>query len=133
MSITSCAVRGSAWAVFLLLVGCTSVPADLGRDDVDKLVSTRGRPSAAAAPADAAAQLASLTATPLSADTAVRIAFLNSPRLKAVYAGLGFAAADVYEAGRMSNPRLSVADLDSNVAGEGAQLTVGLALSFTGP
>jgi cobalt-zinc-cadmium efflux system outer membrane protein len=125
-----------AWALaptfVLLLGGCVSVPADLGRGDVEQLVAARGRePEPRRADADVASRVAELTAEPLTPDAALRVALIQSPRLLRAYARLGFAAADVHEAGRMSNPRLGLAALDSNAPGEGRQLTVGLALSFT--
>lgn len=118
--------------VLLALSGCTSIPADLGRVDVETLAAARGRPTEPARTAEeSAALVAELTAAPLTRDAAVRIALLQSPRLQRTYAQLGFVAADVYEAGRMSNPRLGLAVLNTNVAGEENQITVGLALSFT--
>lgn len=124
--------RALAPPLVVLLAGCASVPADLGRSDVDALAAAHGRPiETKRSDEDARALVAALAATPLTADSAVRIALLQSPRLQRAYAQLGFVAADVYEAGRMSNPRLGFAVLDSNVAGEDDQVTLGLALSFT--
>jgi cobalt-zinc-cadmium efflux system outer membrane protein len=124
--------RALAPPLVLLLAGCASVPADLGRGDVDALATAHGRPAEAKrSEEDAKALVAELTAAPLTAEAAVRIALVQSPRLQRTYAQLGFVAAEVYEAGRMSNPRLGFSVLDSNVAGEDDQVTLGLALSFT--
>lgn len=124
--------RVFAPAILLLFGGCAGVPADLGRNDVDSLTAARGRASEPArTDAEVAALVDGLTRAPLSPESAVRIALVQSPRLQRTYAELGFVAADVYEAGRMSNPRLGIAVLDTNVAGEDDQVTLGLALSFT--
>ncbi len=114
--------------VILGLSGCASVPADLGRSDVDSLVTERGQ---AVDTGDTAALLASLVTPALSADDTVRIALINNPELQATYAELGFAVADVYEAGRIRNPILSGSVLSSNRSGELDQVSLGLVTSFT--
>ena len=117
------------WVAGLVLVvnGCASAPVDLGRADVDSLLRDRGR----TVETKTDALLASLTEAPLSAESAVRIALMNNPRLQSTYATLGFGAADVYEAGRVRNPIFAGALLDSSVAGERDQVTFGLVTSFT--
>ncbi len=114
-----------------LVAGCAGVPTDLGREDVDALVTDRGRsaPSTLAQPGEDDWQ-AAIVAEPLSVERAVRIALVNNPRLKAAYASLGFGAAEVYEAGRIRNPSFGAVRLDSNVAGELDQISLGLASSF---
>lgn len=114
-------------AAFIVLGGCASVPEDLGREQVDELVAARGQP----VDGDADELLATLMSAPLSAESAVRIALVNNPDLQSSYARLGFAAADVYEAGRIRNPVFSGVFLDSDVAGERDQVTLGLVTSFT--
>lgn len=111
----------------ILLAGCASAPADLGRGEVDALLVERGYP------VDEAGNelLTSLLAAPLTPETTIRLALLNNPVLQASYASLGFGAADIYEAGRIRNPVLSLAALDSNAAGERDQVTLGLVVSFT--
>lgn len=117
---------GTAIAV-VALSGCASVPADLGRADVNSLLSERGQ----TVEIHTQTLLDTLTAAPLSSESAVRIALLNNPRLQSTYATLGFGAADVYEAGRIRNPIVSGAVLDSNAPGESNQITLGLVTSFT--
>lgn len=116
----------------MALSGCASLPADRGRGDVDAMLKERGQ-EASAADDDGAARklLAELSDKPLSANDAVRLALVNNPRLKAEYAKLGFAAADVYDAGRLSNPRLSASVLIPNVSGEANEVALGLVQSFT--
>jgi cobalt-zinc-cadmium efflux system outer membrane protein len=117
--------------MLVFAAGCTSVPKDLGRSDVDLLVSDHGRPTDSIPEASPAALIDLLTSDPLTAESAVRLALINNPELKAAYAELGVAAADVYKAGRIRNPVLSLAFLDSNVAGDLDQNTFGLVTSFT--
>lgn len=49
-------------------------------------------------------EVQAILAAPLTEEAAVRLAFLNNPRLKATYAELGVAEADLREAGLLSNP-----------------------------
>ncbi len=115
----------------VLLGGCATLPQDLGRSDVDALVEERGQPVEASVSETSQTLVASLTAEPLTAESAIRVALVNNPRLKATYAQLGFAAADVYEAGRIRNPIFSATVLDSNRSGDRDQKTFGLVTSFT--
>jgi cobalt-zinc-cadmium efflux system outer membrane protein len=119
--------RWCAMLVFVVLSGCASVPTDLGRADVDKLLSERGQ----VVETNTQALLGALTATPLSSESAVRVALMNNPRLQSTYATLGFGAADVYEASRIRNPIFSATVLDSNAPGERDQIALGLVTSFT--
>jgi len=117
--------------VLLVLSGCAVLPTDLGRSDVDALVGERGKPVDAGTGGNAASLVELLTSQPLDAESAIRIALVNNPELKASYAQLGFAAADVYAAGRIRNPVFSTSILDSNQAEDRNQVTFGLAASFT--
>ncbi len=99
------------------LTACAGVPADRGAAGVDALLTERGVPTVQAT------ELAALTAEPLTTSAAVRIALLNSPRIARTYNRLGFAAADLYRAGRLGNPHLEL-------AGPREEYTVGFALSF---
>lgn len=116
----------------LLLAGCVGLPADRGRDDVAVLVKERGRD--ASQPADDTSfkrLLADITSRPLAASDAVRLALVNNYELRAQYAELGIAAAEVYEAGRLSNPTLSASVLFPSEPDTGNETTFGLAQSFT--
>jgi len=103
-----------------MLSGCASVHPDLGRSDVDSLLSERGQ----SVETNTQTLLDTLTAAPLSSESVVRISLMNNPRLQSTYAMLGFGAADVYEAGRIRNP-IFIA------AAERDQVTLGLVTSFT--
>lgn len=113
----------------LLTTACATVPNDSGRSDVERLIQERGffveENSAPESLVNA------YIAKPLTAESAVRIALSNNPRLKAEYARLGFAAADVYAAARIRNPIFSASLLDSNRAGERDRISIGLVTSFT--
>ena len=114
------------------LAGCTTLPDDLGRSDVDAMAEQRGRNSTAAESEQARNDLISqLTAEPLDSEDAVRITLLQNAGLQASYAQLGFAAADVYQAGRIRNPVIAASVLNPDVASEVNQITLGLAASFT--
>lgn len=118
--------------LIMLLAGCTTVPSDLGRSDVDTLIADRGKPVEHQETEAAAKEfVSSLTESPLTADSAIRIALVNNPQLQAAYARLGFAAADVYAAGRIRNPVFGISLQFPNVPTNANQLTLGLATSFT--
>lgn len=119
-------------AVALILVsGCASLPADSGRSDVATLLQSRGQATNPADAETARRLLDQLGERPLSASDAVQLALVNNPHLKAEYARLGFAAAEVYDAGRLSNPRLSASVLFPDAGGEANRVGLGLAQSFT--
>ena len=90
--------------LFGLLAGCTSIPDDLGKSDVEALLNDRGVQTPEESQIDSKEYIDSLSSEALTADSAVRIALANNPKLKTTYAELGIAAADVYEAGRIHNP-----------------------------
>ena len=91
--------RRLATAVLVLgatLAGCAPLPTDDGRSATAELLAARGQQPPTAGDDTVASLLARLREQPLSAADAVRLALLNNPDMKAEYAGLGFAAADVY-------------------------------------
>lgn len=112
------------------LAGCASAPADWGRADVGKMTAERGR--AVPQVADARAFTTQALSTPLTADTAVQLALINNPDVRREAARLGFAAAEVYDAGRLANPVFSLTRLsgDSSAGANVPQLTLGLAFNF---
>lgn len=110
---------GSLW----LLAGCASLPDNpaagvsnhLGGNSPDFSVAEQQR-------------LRALLATPLGATDTVRIALANNAGIRSAYASLGIAAADVYDAGRLTNPGLHVSVLGASGASE---TTVGITQAFT--
>lgn len=113
------------------LTGCAGLPSDRGVPDVQKLVAERSGQQLDAVDAATQPLVDKLLKAPLTVDGAVRVALLNNPRVRHEYARLGIAGAEVYDAGRLSNPRFSVSSLESNVTGEVSQLGFGLVQSFT--
>lgn len=81
--------------------------------------------------AAAGALLAELAGQPLGVSEVVRIALVNNPGLRAQYAELGIAAAEVYDAGRLGNPTLSASVLFPGDSSEGNETTFGVAQAFT--
>lgn len=111
------------------LVGCASVPSDWGRADVAVLAAKNGRflPEVE----DAKKYTAEALAAPLTAERAVQLALINNPAVRAATAELGFAAAEVYDAGRLANPVFSATRLSPNGGnGPEPQLSLGIAYNF---
>ncbi|MDP1907024.1 MAG: TolC family protein, partial [Hyphomicrobium sp.] len=81
---------------------------------------------------DAQAFTRQALSTPLTADTAVQLALINNPEMRREAARLGFAAAEVYDAGRLANPTFSLTRLagDSSAGANVPQLTLGIAFNF---
>ena len=116
------------------LSGCASIPPDRGVPAIQKMVDARSGVEhawAAGTGADdrSAAQLDALLAQPLTVDAAVQVALLHNPQIQTEYARLGIAQADVFEAGRISNPTLSLTALHHS--GEVTKLDGGLSASFS--
>jgi cobalt-zinc-cadmium efflux system outer membrane protein len=65
-----------------------------------------------------------MLAQPMTADLAVRVAMLKSPRIQQLYGELGLARADVMEVVQISNPRV---DLSLFLLGGGSKLIFGIA------
>jgi outer membrane protein TolC len=100
----------------LLLTGCASFSADGGFGTVQQLTQERTghSPSYQATPQQgelARPRVAELLQLPLSADSAVEIAFLGHRGLQASFAELGIAESDRVRAGRLSNPSIRVGRL----------------------
>ena len=104
-------------STLLTLTGCATLSEDAGLGHVQTRIDTRletaeQQPIQWTQTAEARQQIAAeidkiIGAGPLSADTAVRIALLNSPELQMRLAELGIADADRVQAGRLRNPGFS--------------------------
>lgn len=102
------ALMVSTW----LLGGCASFSADGGFGDVQKITKAHTGLDAGwhKTPADSSAaqqRVAELLTKPLSVDDAVQVALLNNRGLQASYAELGISEAELVQASRLPNPRLS--------------------------
>lgn len=96
----------------LLASGCATFSNDGGFGGVDLQTKERIGYSApalrtAADMAAAAGRVTALLTQPLTADSSVEIALLNSPDLRVRLAELGVAEADLVQAGRLHNPSFS--------------------------
>lgn len=116
--------------LFIGLAGCASVPADWGRSDVEQMTADRGR--VLSRPTDAPEFTERSLRAPLTADIAVQLAMINNPAMRRETARLGFAAGEVYDAGRLANPVFSLTRLsgDSSAGSNVPQLTLGIAFNF---
>jgi outer membrane protein TolC len=114
--------RTAAGLSAILLAGCASMSADGGLNDVSRLTQDRiGQPvrySTTTAAGQPTPELAALLAQPLSADSAVQAALLNSPALKAAFAELGVSEAEFVQAGRLRNPGFSFSRVRGGGDGE---------------
>lgn len=114
----------------IALAGCSSIPKDYGRSEIDSLLSERGIPVKEIENVNVQHYVESIIASPLTVDSVTRLALINNADLKKAYARLGFAAAEVYEAGRIRNPIFSYAQLDSNQSGERDLITLSFIVSL---
>jgi cobalt-zinc-cadmium efflux system outer membrane protein len=90
-----------------LLASCVSVPRDAGTHEVQQAITQRGGGAIewnTQGTATDQARVATLLEDELTADEAVAIAMMNSPRLQVTLAELGIARADLIEASTISNP-----------------------------
>ncbi len=99
--------------VVLALGGCATFSKDGGFDTVEQTVKARSGKDVAWNKTEeqrskARERVAELLAKPLTADSAVQIALLNNRGLQASFAELGISEADLVQAGRLQNPRLSI-------------------------
>lgn len=94
-----------------LLAGCATFSRDGGMDDVRSTVAQRLKQDVAldsAGEASSRQRTEELLAKPLGIEEAVQLALLNNQGLKAGFAELGIAEADLVQAGRLPNPRFSM-------------------------
>jgi len=100
-------LRLSPLASALLLTACASFSPDGGMRDVVALADARTGAPDALSRDHGEDRLTPLLAQPLNADSAVRIALMNNPGMKAALAALGASEADLVQSGRLRNPGLS--------------------------
>ncbi len=120
-------VRSAATlAAAIALAGCTSLPRERGYAQTDDLIKAR----LGTAPGISFDATPDIPSEPLSADQAVRQAFLHNPRMREEYARLGIGRAELEEARRIANPSFGYSKLDPR-SGSGTQITRSMSLSFT--
>ncbi|MEO8103592.1 MAG: TolC family protein [Betaproteobacteria bacterium] len=99
--------------LLLGLAGCTTFSPDGGFASVQQTIQDRIGKELRWARSDAdreanAMRVRELLQKPLAIDDAVQIALLNNPGLQAAFAELGVSEADLVQAGRLSNPHLTL-------------------------
>jgi cobalt-zinc-cadmium efflux system outer membrane protein len=113
---------------FLAVAGCATLPPDT-QSRAREVIALRATP-VAAGKSDGSASLETLTAEltrqPLSADSAVALAYLHSRTLRERFAGLDIAEADLAQAGLLSNPTLFTSLRFPNSSGLGNNLEFSL-------
>ncbi len=112
------------------LAGCVTVPADRGYGDVRRQVNDRDVPWPDVSDAERTAFVDALLTDPLTPASAVRVAFVNNPRMQAEYARLGLGAADVIQAGRSNNPTLAATWQSSSRSSASSRYDFGLTQNF---
>jgi cobalt-zinc-cadmium efflux system outer membrane protein len=124
----------AAVAAAVILAGCASLPRDSGTGEISELVHARAGVTPdwtnGTAVDPAAGSELTIPVEPLSAERAVALAFMQSPRIREEFARLGFARADIEEARRIANPTFGYAELDLR-DGDGTQITRSFSLSLT--
>ncbi len=124
---------GPSWviaALIITLAGCASIPPDRGFGNVRAQAAERGIEVPGDAESERARITAEVLAQPLTEADAVRVAFLNSPRVASLAAGLGPSGAEVLDAGRLRNPTVNAATLFSSAAGDVSRYDLGLTQSL---
>lgn len=114
----------------MLLAACATVQPGLDPPQINKLLAARGAPELGWENNSSGADAALVTqwlGEPMTAERAVRVAMLRSPRLQEEYARLGLARADIMEAVQIANPRFTFANLNA-LGGPGSQLALGLTM-----
>ena len=121
------------WWVALALAGvtgCATIPADRGSADVREQMTQRGLQIPNDAGAGRAAFVEDMLASPLTPDAAVRVAFVNNPRIQTEFARLGLSGAEVIRAGRLSNPTLAATWQTSSTSSDASRYDFGLTQDF---
>lgn len=103
----------AVYASSLTLAGCSTVPVDQSFERVRQTVSDRTTqelawPTSSEARGRIDARVAELLSEPMDPERAVAIALINNRDLRAQYARVGFAEADLFEAGVFDNPSLTM-------------------------
>jgi cobalt-zinc-cadmium efflux system outer membrane protein len=118
--------RSTALAVALLLAGCAALPRERGYADTGEVLRARigvAPDTASWSTPDAPA----VPTQPLTAEQAIALAFVHSPRIREEYARLGLARAELEDARRLANPRLGFSRLHGAAPAITRSLSVGFA------
>ena len=120
--------RPAAVAAALLLAGCASLPRERGYAETGALLAARlgtaPDPAAWSTPAPP-----EIPAEPITAERAIALAFVHSPRIRETYARLGLGRAELEEARRIANPGFGFARLSPRGGGS-PRITRSLSFGF---
>lgn len=121
--------RPATVAAALLLVGCAGLPRERGYVETSELVSSR---VGVAPDADTWATPAppDIPSEPLTAEQALALSFVHSPRIRETYARLGLGRAELEDARRIANPTFEFARLGRG-QDEHPKITRSLSVGFT--
>lgn len=110
--------------------GCMTLPEGEGYEETNVLVTARIGVAPDYSGGDNAVLAADeIPIAPIDPETAIKLAFLRSPRVAQAYSRIGLSRADLEGARRLINPGLGGSYLDSSRGGE--QITGSLTMSFT--
>jgi cobalt-zinc-cadmium efflux system outer membrane protein len=104
--------KAVAWTfILILLAGCTDIPRQQGFDTVETAVTEAWQFKPAWPESDAQRlllrqQTIKLLKDPVTPESAVRVALMNSPLVRAIYEDLNISYAQVVQAGLIANPIL---------------------------
>lgn len=121
-------LRGLTLWVTIALSGCTTFDPAKDHVAIEKLLADRGAPALGwdnNGKVGSSAEIQAWIVTPMTAETATRIAMVKSPRLQQVYGELGLARADVLDAVQVANPRIGLSRLGL-AGGPGSQFIFGV-------
>lgn len=121
----------ASFTAVLTLTACATTPRDRGIEDVERLISERGLPAISRNQERINVLTREKLAMPLTIESAIQIGMMNNQKVTAEYAKLGLAAADVFDAGRLSNPTLSASVLFDTATGASTKTGLGLVQRIT--
>lgn len=121
--------------VSIVLAGCSTIAVDRSFDRVQDAVADReasalGWPTSSRAREQIDQRVAEFLEEPVTQERAVAIALINNRQLRAEYARIGLAEAEMVEAGLLDNPSLSVGVGLPDRPSSGTELDFGLTLSI---
>lgn len=124
--------RATIVVALAALTGCASLPRERGYAETGEYIAARRgvAPTVDAGSSAASIAVPETPTEPVTADQAVRLAFLYNPRIRQEYARLGLGRAELEEARRVSNPSFGYNHLHSRL-NSGSQIGRSLSLSFT--
>jgi cobalt-zinc-cadmium efflux system outer membrane protein len=121
-------IRIAAVTALFVIAGCAVTPLEHGADSAAG--SLAARKDVTPAWPDGRAEIQPTFDGPLDLPAALTLAFTHNPEIHRQYARLGIAHADLAEAARIANPRLSFAWLDPTGAGRD-RTTQSIVLGFS--